>query len=72
MPFVRILVDWDGRKQASYGRRPSTARHDVPVKHELQDFETPLMAMKAGHGLTQLTSRDRRQLPSMVTAALKR
>jgi DNA-binding transcriptional LysR family regulator len=55
MPFVRILVDWDGRKQAPYGRRRSTARHDVPVKHELQDFETLLMAVKAGHGLTQLT-----------------
>ena len=32
----------------------STARHVVPVKHELQDFETVLMAVKAGHGLTQL------------------
>jgi DNA-binding transcriptional LysR family regulator len=34
----------------------STARQAVPVKHELQDFETVLMAVKAGHGLTQLPS----------------
>jgi DNA-binding transcriptional LysR family regulator len=34
----------------------STARQAVPVKHELQDFETVLMAAKAGHGLTQLPS----------------
>ena len=34
----------------------STARQTVPVKHELQDFETVLMAVKAGHGLTQLPS----------------
>ncbi|TPK32334.1 LysR family transcriptional regulator [Mesorhizobium sp. B2-5-3] len=34
----------------------STARQTVPVKHELQDFETVLMAAKAGHGLTQLPS----------------
>lgn len=32
----------------------STARQAVPVKHELQDFETVLMGVKAGHGLTQL------------------
>lgn len=31
-----------------------TARQAVPIKHELQDFETVLMAVKAGHGLTQL------------------
>lgn len=37
-------------------KRPdgSTARQPVPVKHELQDFETVLMAVKAGRGLTQL------------------
>jgi DNA-binding transcriptional LysR family regulator len=34
----------------------STVRHAVPVKHELQDFETVLLAVKAGHGLTQLPS----------------
>jgi len=34
----------------------STARQAVPVKHELQDFATVLMAVKAGHGLTQLPS----------------
>ncbi|MCA0023944.1 MULTISPECIES: LysR family transcriptional regulator [unclassified Mesorhizobium] len=34
----------------------STARQAVPVKHELQDFETVLMAAKGGHGLTQLPS----------------
>ncbi|GAU86956.1 LysR family transcriptional regulator [Bosea sp. BIWAKO-01] len=34
----------------------STSRQAVPVKHELQDFETVLMAVKAGHGLTQLPS----------------
>jgi DNA-binding transcriptional LysR family regulator len=32
----------------------SVARQDVSVKHELQDFETVLMAVKAGHGLAQL------------------
>jgi DNA-binding transcriptional LysR family regulator len=33
-----------------------TVRHVVPIKHELQDFETVLMAVRAGHGLTQLPS----------------
>jgi DNA-binding transcriptional LysR family regulator len=32
----------------------STARQAIPAKHELQDFETVLMAARAGHGLTQL------------------
>jgi DNA-binding transcriptional LysR family regulator len=35
-------------------RDGATVRQAVPVKHELQDFETVLMAVKAGHGLTQL------------------
>jgi DNA-binding transcriptional LysR family regulator len=34
----------------------STARQAVPIKHQLQDFETVLMAAKTGHGLTQLPS----------------
>ncbi|MGE7138262.1 LysR family transcriptional regulator [Luteibacter sp. NPDC031894] len=32
----------------------STSRQVVPVKHELQDFEMVLMAVRAGLGLTQL------------------
>ncbi|MBZ9873239.1 LysR family transcriptional regulator [Mesorhizobium sp. BR1-1-9] len=48
----------EGNRIAWLMRQPdgSTARQPVPVKHELQDFETVLMAVKAGHGLTQLPS----------------
>ncbi|MFC4276707.1 LysR substrate-binding domain-containing protein [Achromobacter aloeverae] len=34
----------------------SIARQFIPIKHEFQDFETVLMAVRAGHGLTQLPS----------------
>jgi DNA-binding transcriptional LysR family regulator len=34
----------------------SIARHAVSVKHEIQDFETVLRAVRAGHGLAQLPS----------------
>lgn len=34
----------------------TTARQAVPIKHEFQDFESLLMAVRAGHGLTQLPS----------------
>lgn len=39
-------------------KRPdgSIAHQAVSVRHELQDFETVLMAVKAGHGLAQLPS----------------
>jgi DNA-binding transcriptional LysR family regulator len=47
-----------GNRIAWLMRQPdgSTVRQAVPVKHELQDFETVLMAVRAGHGLTQLPS----------------
>jgi DNA-binding transcriptional LysR family regulator len=34
----------------------TTTRQAVPIKHEFQDFESLLMAVRAGHGLTQLPS----------------
>src|SRR5262245_5320241 len=34
----------------------SIARHAVSVKHEIQDFETVQMAVRAGYGLAQLPS----------------
>ncbi|SDE74423.1 transcriptional regulator, LysR family [Massilia sp. PDC64] len=34
----------------------ATVRQTVPIKHEFQDFESVLMAVRAGHGLTQLPS----------------
>jgi DNA-binding transcriptional LysR family regulator len=34
----------------------TTVRQAVPIKHEFQDFESLLMAVRAGHGLTQLPS----------------
>ncbi len=45
-----------GRSIAWLVKQPdgSTARQVVPVKHELQDFEAVLMAVKAGRGLSQL------------------
>lgn len=45
-----------GNRIAWLMRQPdgSTARQAVPIKHELQDFETVLMGVKGGHGLTQL------------------
>jgi DNA-binding transcriptional LysR family regulator len=47
-----------GKRIAWLMRQPdgSTVQQDVPVKHEFQDYETVLMGVKAGLGLTELPS----------------
>lgn len=47
-----------GNRIAWLLRQPdgTVARHAVATRHELQDFETVLLAVRAGHGLAQLPS----------------